>query len=272
MSGPIDISPLHLALAVVLVAIPGLLSLAFGLGLLRSLAIGTARTFVQLLAVGYLLRYVFDLDAAWAVIGMLALMTAAAARAALARQSRRPLRFVGITFLSMVVSAGIVTAIVTQVILGVDPWHSPRYLIPITGMILGNCLNGISLGLERLLSDMAAQRARIEAMQCLGASTWEASRDLLRDALRAGMMPTINALMVVGIVSLPGMMTGQILSGTDPLLAVRYQIVVMLMLAAGTAIGSLLLLLLAHRRCFDERERLIIDEIAPLRGSSRPRH
>ena len=265
MSGPVDIGPFHLALAVALVAIPGVLSLVFGLGLLRSLAVGTLRTFVQLLAVGYLLRYVFALDEAWAVLGMLLLMTAAAARAALARQSRRPRRFAGITFGAMVVSGGLVTAVVTQLILQVDPWHSPRYLIPITGMILGNCLNGISLGLDRLLSDMSANRARIEALQCLGATAWEASRDILRDALRAAMIPTVNALMVVGIVSLPGMMTGQILAGVDPLLAVKYQIVVMLMLAAGTAIGSLILLMLARRRCFDPRERLIVDEVAPPR-------
>ena len=265
MTGPIDIGPLQLAMAVLLVAIPGALSLAFGLGLLRSLAIGTVRTFIQLLAVGYLLRYVFALDAVWAVFGMLLLMTAAAARAALARQTRRPRSFAGITFLSMVVSAGIVTAIVTQVILQVEPWHAPRYLIPITGMILGNCLNGISLGLDRLLGELSSQRGRIEALQCLGGTAWESSRHVLREALRSAMIPTINSLMVVGIVSLPGMMTGQILSGTDPLVAVKYQIVVMMMLAAGTAIGSLLLLLLAHRRCFDARERLIVDDVAPLR-------
>ncbi len=263
MSGPIDITPLQLALAVALVAIPGVLSLVFRLGLMRSLAVGTLRTFVQLLAVGYLLRYVFALDSGWAVLTMLLLMTAAAARAALARQSRRPRRFAGITLLSMVVSAAIVSALVTQVVVGVDPWYAPRYLIPITGMILGNCLNGIALGLDRLLNDLAAQRGRIEAVQCLGGTAWEASRHVLRAALRAAMIPTINSLMVVGIVSLPGMMTGQILAGVDPLLAVKYQIVVMLMLAAGTAIGSLLLLLLAHRRCFDDRERLVVDAVAP---------
>ena len=265
MSGPIDISYGHLAVALVLVAVPALLSLLFRLGQLRNLAVGTARTFVQLLAVGYLLRYVFALDTAWAVAGMLVLMTAAAARAALARQSRRPRRFTGITFGSMVVSAGIVTAVVTQVIIAVEPWYSPRYLIPITGMILGNCLNGIALGLERLLSDLSSQRSRVEALQCLGATAWEASRDVFVSALRAAMIPTINSLMVVGIVSLPGMMTGQILAGIDPLLAVKYQIVVMLMLAAGTALGALMLLTLARRRCFDASERLIVDEIAPPR-------
>ncbi len=265
MTGPVDISWSHLALALVLVAVPGILSVVFRLGLVRNLAIGTLRTFVQLLAVGYLLRYVFDLDSAFAVLAMLLLMTGAAARAALARQSRRPLRFTGITFVSMVVSAGIVTAVVTQLIIAVDPWYHPHYLIPITGMILGNCLNGIALGLERLLSDLSSQRARVEALLSLGATRWEASRDLFVGALRAGMIPTINALMVVGIVSLPGMMTGQILGGVDPLLAVKYQIVVMLMLAAGTALGSLLLLALAHRRCFDPRDRLIVDQIAPRR-------
>jgi putative ABC transport system permease protein len=264
MNGPIDISSLHLALAVGLVAIPAVLSLVFRLGVMRSLAVGTVRTFVQLLAVGYLLRYIFGLDSGLAVIAMLLLMTAAASRAALARQSRRPRHFMGITLLSMVVSAAIVSALVTQVIIGVDPWYAPRYLIPITGMILGNCLNGIALGLDRLLSDLHNQRGRIEAALCLGATAWEASRHALRDALRAAMIPTINSLMVVGIVSLPGMMTGQILAGVDPLLAVKYQIVVMLMLAAGTAIGSLLLLLLAHRRCFDDRDRLIVDVVAPL--------
>ena len=119
-------------------------------------------------------------------------------------------------------------------------------------------MTAISISLERLFSDLKARRAEVEMKLALGAEYREASQDILRGAIKAAMIPSINSLMAVGLVSLPGMMTGQILSGTDPLIAIRYQIVVMLMLVASTAIGAVIVTGLVRRRCFSTGQRLII--------------
>jgi putative ABC transport system permease protein len=130
-------------------------------------------------------------------------------------------------------------------------------------MILGNAVNGQSLAIDRLYAEVRARRDQIEALLALGATPWEAVRDCVRAALRAGMTPTVNSLMVVGLVSIPGMMTGQILGGADPREAARYQIVVMLMIAAAAAIGSMMLVGLSYRRLFTEDQALKPDLFPP---------
>ena len=117
-------------------------------------------------------------------------------------------------------------------------------------MIIGNAMNAITIALERLFTDLRRQRKEIELWLCLGATYQEATRDIMGQAIRAGMLPSINALMTVGLVSLPGMMTGQILAGNPPEIAVRYQIIVMLMIVAAVALGSMITVYLVRRRCF----------------------
>jgi len=112
-------------------------------------------------------------------------------------------------------------------------------------------MNGIAISLDRLYGEARSRSAEIEAMLTFGATPWEAARSSVREAVRAGMIPTINSLMVVGLVSLPGMMTGQILGGADPREAVRYQIVVMLMIATAVAIGCLMLVGFSYRKLFN---------------------
>jgi putative ABC transport system permease protein len=143
------------------------------------------------------------------------------------------------------------------VLIGVKPWYSPQYAIPLLGMILGNTLNGISLGLDRLGSALAAQRPQVEAMLALGATRWEAARAPVREAVRTGLIPMLNSMMVVGIVSLPGMMTGQILAGSSPIEAVKYQIVIMFLIASGTALGTVSVVLLSYRRLFNASHQFL---------------
>ena len=128
-------------------------------------------------------------------------------------------------------------------------------------MVLGNAMNGITLALDRFLQGLRQGRGRIESHLALGASRWEAARPEIREAIRIGMIPTINSMLVTGIVSLPGMMTGQILAGASPIDAVRYQIMVVFMLAAATGLASLAILLLAFRTLFDIGHRLRLDLI-----------
>lgn len=147
---------------------------------------------------------------------------------------------------------GFTLFIVIVVIINVEPWYTPQYIIPIMGMILGNSMNGVALAAERLSSEIRGKRALIEARLSLGATSRDAVSDIVASAVRAAMIPTINSLMTVGIVSLPGMMTGQILSGTDPIIAVKYQIVVMYMIAASVMISSVLIVQRGYKQFFTE--------------------
>lgn len=254
--GVIPIDNGHLAIAAALVLVSGLVSLVLRLGLERQLFIAAVRTVVQLLLIGYLLRWVFAVDNPYLLLPILVFMVAAASHSAVDRAHRR-YRAVSLdAFITLALSGLVTTFTVTSAIIGVTPWYRPQYVIPLLGMILGNALTGISLSLDVLLESLSEKRAEVEMELSLGASRWEAARGPLASAVRRGMIPTINAMQVVGIVSLPGMMTGQILSGTDPVVAVRYQIVVMFMLAAGTAVGCTLAALLAYRRLFNERHQL----------------
>ncbi len=252
----IDIGPWGLAISALLVLVCGVISVLLRLGLEKRLAIASLRTVVQLFLVGFILRYVFNLDAWWAVLGVMAIMIALAARAAVQRPSRT---FAGaglVALLSLVVSATVVTFTVTGAIIGVVPWYKPQYVIPLLGMILGNGLTGISLCVDQLLETLDQRRSHVEMQLACGATRWEAARGPLSDAVRRGMIPIINSMMVVGTVSLPGMMTGQILAGSDPLVAVKYQIMVMFMIAAGTALASMGMAMLVYRRMFNARHQL----------------
>lgn len=251
------LAPLDLVVAALLVVGAGGISVALGLGVHKRLGIAALRTVVQLLAVGYTLAFIFSADTPWLVMGALLVMTVAAARAAVQRSSRSYSGIYVESFVTLLITGTLTTAIVTQVVIGVEPWYRPQYLIPLMGMVFGNSLTGISLCLDHLLEELDERRDRIEAALAMGATGWEASRDALREAVRRGMIPIINAMSVAGLVSLPGMMTGQILAGEDPKVAVAYQIVVMFMIAAATATGGMLAALLVQRRMFNARHQLM---------------
>jgi putative ABC transport system permease protein len=161
-------------------------------------------------------------------------------------------------YFSMMVSYFLVGYVVTGVIIAASPWWLPQYFLPLGGMIIGNSMNALALALERLFADLRGQRQVVEMKLSLGATYREASEDIVRRAIKAGMIPSINSLMGVGIVFIPGMMTGQIVAGADPLAAIRYQIVVMLMLVASTTISTLMVVLLVRRRCFGEAQQLLL--------------
>ncbi len=257
MNGSVPpIGTVQLLTTIVLVLVAGGVSALLRLGLLRSLAWGTVRTVVQLLLIGHALLFIFSIDSVWLVLATVALMSLVAAHAARARTPHVAGGALAITYLALFASTLVVSITVCALIVRAEPWYAARIAIPISGMILGNAMNGIALALDRLASETRSRAREIESLLLLGASPWEAIRDPLRESLRAGMIPTINSLKTVGLVSLPGMMTGQILGGVDPLVAVRYQIVVMLMLAAAVAMGSLMLLGLYYRRLFTDDEAL----------------
>lgn len=257
----IALGPIDLAVASTLVLVAGGLSLALGLGLERRLLWAAVRTVVQLTLLGYVLTWVFGVDGPFVVLVMAAVMTLAAARAAVRRPSRRYRGAFGHAFAALLTTGLVTTAVVTQVVVGVEPWYRPQYVIPLLGMVFGNSLTGIALCLDHLLTSLDEDREQIELALAMGATAEEASQDALREALRRGLIPIINAMSVAGLVSLPGMMTGQILAGSPPLTAVAYQVVVMFMIAAGTALGSMMAALMVRRRLFNDRHQLRVELI-----------
>jgi putative ABC transport system permease protein len=166
----------------------------------------------------------------------------------------------------MFVSSFATAVFALLVVIGTEPWYTPQYAIPLLGMMLGNTMNGVALALDRLTSSAWQQSAIIETRLSLGQEWNEAIADITRDSVRTGMLPIINAMAAAGIVSLPGMMTGQILSGTPPLEAVKYQILIMFMIAAGTGFATMIATWLGARRLFDERQRLCLNRLVKQGG------
>jgi putative ABC transport system permease protein len=256
-----------LSLAAALVLILAGLSFRLRLGVSGQLLIAALRTAVQLTLIGLVLKLLFaNVHLAW-MAGMATIMLLVAGREVTARQQRRfsGVWGYGLGTLSMFVSSFAVTLLALLAMVGAKPWYAPQYAIPLLGMVLGNGMNGIALGLDRLTHGAWQQRRAIEGQLLLGFSWSDAIAATRMEAMRAGMMPIINAMTAAGVVSLPGMMTGQILAGTPPVEAVKYQILIMFLIAACTGFGTLTAVWLGSRRLFDERQRLRLDRLADKR-------
>ncbi|MBR9976856.1 MAG: iron export ABC transporter permease subunit FetB [Bacteroidetes bacterium] len=258
MNGALDIGYPQLALSLLFVLLAGFASLRLRLGLGRDLLWGTLRTVSQLALLTVVLTWVFEVRHWPVILGMYALMILFASRIIRARVRSTTIRFFFPTFFSMLFSYMLVSYVVVDVIVEVRPWYRPEYFLPIGGMVIGNSMNAVAISIDRLFNDLLRRRGEVELLLCLGADSRQASADMFREAIRAGMIPSINSMMGVGLVFIPGMMTGQILAGSDPLVAVKYQIMVMLMLVGSTALGSVLVISLVRRRCFSRDHRLII--------------
>lgn len=259
----ITLNWMDVVIATVLVIALAAMSFWQRLALERQILIAAARTIAQLALVGLVLKVLFeDARLAWIVL-MALIMLAVAGYETMARQKRRlsGLWAYGIGSVSLFVSSFSVALFALIIIIGNEPWYQPQYAIPLLGMVLGNSMNGIALSLDRLTNSAWQQRAIIEQRLMLGQSWKEAMNELRIESMRAGMIPTINAMAAVGVVSLPGMMTGQILSGTPPLEAVKYQIIIMFMVAASSGFGTVVALQLSARRLFDERQRLRLERL-----------
>jgi putative ABC transport system permease protein len=230
-------TPISLIFTAAFVVIVALVSMWQRLELERDLLIGSVRAAVQLIAVGYVLLYVFELESWPAMIAMLAVMVAVATRNAAKRG--RGLPSIHWPVLTAIVAAESVTMGLMLALRIIPP--TPRYVISISGMIIGNAMIVAGLLLNRLQSEMAARRGEVEVWLALGATPRQAAGDVLKSAVKASMIPSIDALKTVGLVQLPGMMTGQILAGANPIQAVQYQILIMFSLAAAAAVCSITL-------------------------------
>lgn len=259
----IVLTPLELGLAVTLVMLSASLSLILSLGFHRSLLWAAVRMIVQLLVVGVLLRFVFQQNSAGLTILIFLAMVTAAAYEVGARQPHRLrgrwqflISGASVSFSTMVVST---FALLT--VLGSRGWLEPAHAIPIAGIILGTAMNSASIALNALLSNISNERVAIEAHLALGATRLTALSPLMKRAIRAGIIPVMNQMVGAGIITMPGIMSGQILAGQDPLEAAKYQIFLMLLLAASGTASVIAAVYLTGLRFTDKRHRLRFDRI-----------
>jgi len=259
-----DLTLFNLSVAAGLILVNACVSLALRLNLEHRLMWAALRTVGQLSLLGVILNWIFESDRWLLLGGMMLFMTVVAGLTAVSRTERR---YPGIWLnglLSTASASWLVTLVTLTFIVPPSQWNRQpaQYAIPLLGMVLGNTLNGISLGLDRFSEQLAAQRGAVEMRLSLGATRWEAACGAVRNAVRTGMIPIINAMTIVGLVSLPGMMTGQLLAGADPLVAVKYQIMIMFVIAAGTALGTMSAVLLSYRRLFNPRHYVLWEHLS----------
>jgi putative ABC transport system permease protein len=261
--GVIPLSPADLAYAAILVLLLALVSFRMQLGLGSRMIISGVRMTIQLLLIGMILRSLFASYNIWMIAAVSMVMLLAAGREIRMRQKRKLSGFFGygVGVVSMFISSFSIAVFSLTVIIQVDPWYSPQYAIPLLGMLLGNTMTGISLASDRLTSEIYDKRNVIEQRLCLGETWQSAIEDIRRNCMRTGMVPIINSMAAAGIVNLPGMMTGQILGGSPPVEAVKYQILIMFLITAGTGFGVICSIWMTSRRLFDERHRLCIEKL-----------
>jgi putative ABC transport system permease protein len=257
------LSPVDLGVAAGLVLLLAGLSWRLHLGIGRRMLIASVRSTVQLLLLGLVLKALFSSTNPWLIAALATVMLAVAGYEVMARQKYR-LRGIwgyGTGALSMFLSSFSIAVLTLLVLLQPTPWYTPQYAIPLLGMLLGNTMTGIAVTLDSLTRQTVEKRQQIEARLALGQTAAEAIGDIRRDALRSGLIPIVNSMATAGIVSLPGMMTGQILAGSPPMEAAKYQLLILFLIAAGTGLGSMAAVLLGSKRLFDSRSRLRRDRL-----------
>jgi putative ABC transport system permease protein len=260
MTTLIQLQPTDFVGAVGMMAIAVALSAWQRLNLERDLMVATARTTIQLVVVGYILWFVFDLKHPLAVLGVIIGMLVIATletRNRIGKSMPNELWLLGGSLLtSLVITLTYTTVLVIRPAL----WYDPQYLIPLAGIVLGNVMNGAAIAGERLMQMVQSHRAEIETHLCLGATPEEAIALYRKAAIRTGLIPTLNAMMVVGVVTLPGIITGQLLSGVNPLDAASYQMLIMFMLAFSTLVTTVLVVQGLAKQCFNAAAQLVVPQ------------
>jgi putative ABC transport system permease protein len=241
-----------------IIAIAVVLSSWQRLGLEGQLIFAAGRSLLQLLVVGYVLAIIFALDNPLVVLGILGVMLTIAAIVARNRIGKKIKGLLPVVWGALLVSSALTLSYTIALIVQPQTWYSPQYLIPLAGMVLGNAMNGASLAGERLASLISQNRLEVETHLCLGATPKEAISTYRQEAIRISLIPTLNQMMVVGIVSLPGLFTGQVLAGVDPFDAASYQILILFAIVLTNLLTAVLVAEGVYRRFFNQNAQLTL--------------
>ena len=248
----VSISLGEVAASLALVAIAAAVSLWRRAGLEQDIGVAVLRSFLQLVAVGYVIQAIFDSDSLWLVALLLVVMVAFGSATARGRASAAP-RALGPIVFALSVAAAVTLGLVLA--LGVFA-AEPRYLVPVGGMVIGNAMTATAVALNRLADEVHDGRGQIEASLALGATSRQASQRLVTRSLRSGMIPLIDSTKTTGVVFFPGTMVGMLIAGADPVDAVRLQLVLLWVLLGSVALASLIAVALGARGFFTPAHQL----------------
>jgi putative ABC transport system permease protein len=251
-STSIHVALWQVAASLTLVVLAAAISFWRGADLERDIGIATVRSFVQLTLVGYAIKLIFDVDSIWLVLLLLAVMVLFGAITARSRAKKVPESFIPL-LIALALAGGTTLGLV--VALGIfEP--TPRYLVPVGGMVIGNAMTASAVALNRLGDEMGEARARIEATLALGATAREAAQPTVRRALRSGMITLIDSTKTTGLIFFPGTMVGMLLAGASPTNAVRLQLILLYVLLGSVSISALTATTLAYRNFFTPAAQL----------------
>ncbi|MBC7475377.1 MAG: iron export ABC transporter permease subunit FetB [Candidatus Sericytochromatia bacterium] len=247
----LELSYTQVAISISLVILNAVISIFLKLGLEKSLVLASFRMIIQLFFLGLILNWVFAQQSLLIVFSLCLLMTLIASHTATSRTKKIYNGIFIDSFISIFIGAWSMSAFMIFFINKANPWYTPSYIIPLIGMVLGNSFSGVAITIDRLTESLQKNKDKIETFLSLGSTSWEAVNDSLKESIRAGILPNINSMMAAGIVNIPGMMTGQVLSGISPFNAAKYQVIIFLLISSGTYLGSIASVLLCYRRIFD---------------------
>ena len=260
MEPTIPISYLDLLIAGVLVFASMALSWRLQLGLEKEMFWGVIRSFLQLSATGYVLLFVINRAGLgewyWVLLALGIMLGVAVATAQGRIKEVLPGKVLVFTVAIVSGSMSVLLFVLMLVLHQYQPWLKAQYVLPLAGMITGNAMNAGAVAVHRFVGDLRSRRAEVETALALGATPEQAVHTLRRDALRTAIMPSVNGMLVVGVVSLPGMMTGQIIAGQDPLQAVHYQIMVVYMITAASMLTAVIAIIGTIRQSFTGAQQL----------------
>lgn len=244
-----------LVIAMVMVMIAAVIAELARMGIGRTLLWSACRALLQLCAMGFIMSYVIRANNPWLVLALIVLMLVAGVQITLSKAKGVPKGLAGPVLLSLVITMLIMISLVTELIVRPHPWYAPQLVIPLTGMLLGNTVSALAVGLSRFYESMNERRDEVDTMLALGATPWEAARPSVISSIRLGLLPTTSSLASAGIVTIPGMMAGQVIAGGDPLNAAKYQFVILAAIAALTLLADGLIMKLVYRTCFTAQDQ-----------------
>jgi putative ABC transport system permease protein len=258
MNGATDLQIWRVAAAYVFVVILLVIVKKRGISREKEILIASIRMTLQLVLVGFILVYLFENPHPLFTVGVIAVMEVFAIHN-IYKRTKMKLSGSLKKIIALSMSIGTLVSIVffIFVVAGVTPWYDPRYFIPLAGMLIGNSMTGISLGVTRLVGGMTDRRQFVETALMLGAAPSKASKKIVDDAFDSAILPTINSMVGMGIVFLPGMMTGQILAGASPIAAIKYQIAIMMGILGSVTLTVILFVNLGYKTFFNSRDQLV---------------
>jgi putative ABC transport system permease protein len=246
-----------------LVIAVGLMAIAIGLstwerlGLELNLAMATGRTILQLLVLGYVLDFIFAWDNVWGVLAILAVILTITAMVARNRISVKIPQVLPLVWGAILISTALTVIYTNFLIIQPDRWYEPRYVIPLAGIVLGNAMNAAAIAGERLVSTLNSQYVEIETHLSLGATPQQAVSQYRKQAIRSAFLPTLNQMMLMGMVAIPGITTGQLIAGISPLDAVYYEIVIIFMVSVANLLTTILVTRGLYRQFFNSTAQLV---------------